>query len=137
MSATLYLTTPKVRETALDWIRRAPEGSVLTFTRPDEKRRSNPQNDRFHGMVRDVAKQLTYHGMKLNETDWKAIFLDAWRRDTRLVPALDGTAMVPLRPHISILKSHEAADLITIVQAFGDQEGVKFKADQILEDSYK
>lgn len=106
--------------------------------RPDEVKRSNPQNDRFHGMCRDIAKQIpSYHGLRLTEDEWKQVFLDALRRDLKLVPSLDGTGMVALRMNSSALKTKEFADLITIVMAFGDQNGVKFKADAILEHSYE
>lgn len=135
---TIILQSPAMRAKATEAVRRAPDGYVFTIEPPSEKPRTNPQNKRFHAMIRDVARQVrVYHGVNMDETTWKDVFLDAlFRGETKLVPSLDGSGLVPLKPHFSALNVKQAIDGITIVQAFGDQNGVTFKADQILEDSY-
>jgi hypothetical protein len=114
-------------------------GSRVTVASPVEKPKSNPQTNRFHAMIRDVARQMPeYYGVHMDENSWKDVFLDAlFKGQTRLVPALDRSGMVALRPHWRALSVPEATEGITIVMAFGDQNGIKFKADEILEASYK
>jgi len=136
MARTIIIKTQADRDQATDWIRRAPEGSEVTFKRPEERKKTSPQTNRFHAMIRDVAKQVPeYYGIHMDEQSWKDVFLDAlFKGKTHMVPALDRMGMIPLRPHWRELTVAEAAEGITIVQAFGDQNGVQFKADEGLED---
>lgn len=135
MSATLVLLSQADRAKATDWIRRAPEGSTVTFTRPDEKKRTNPQNAKMHAMIRDVQQQVKPPaGQFYDEEDWKRLFIHALWKETRLVPALDESGgFVLLGKSTANLKTNEMADMILLIQAYGDQHGVKFKADAGLE----
>ncbi len=131
MAATLVLNTPADRDQARDWIRRAPDGSTVTFTRPDEKKRTTPQNAKMHAMIRDVQKQVKPpNGQIYDEEDWKRLFVNALWRETRLVPALDPNGgFVLLGKSTARMTTQEVADMILLIQAYGDQNGVKFASD--------
>ncbi len=131
MAATLVLNSPEARKEATRWITIAPDGSTVTFKRPGEGQKTNPQTNKFHVMCREVAEQVPeYYGIHMDEESWKDVFLDAlFGGETRLVPKLNRMGMLPLSPHWKALTIKEAMDAITIVTAFGDMNKVVFKAD--------
>jgi hypothetical protein len=81
-------------------------------------------------MLTDVAEQLPWHGMKLKSDDWKLVFLDALKREVRLVPNIDGTGFVNLGRSSSDLTKEEMGDLMTLIEEFGARHGVVFLDDR-------
>jgi hypothetical protein len=106
------------------WIAKAPWNTRVTFQGP---KRSVPQNSLMWSRLTEVAEQLQWHGLKLNAEDWKLIFLDALKREVRMVPNLDGNGMVSLGRSSSDLSKEEMGDLLTLIEAFGTQNGVVFQ----------
>lgn len=90
-------------------------------------KRSLPQNDRMWAMLSDVAEQVPYHGLKLTPDDFKLLFLDALKREVRMVPNLDGNGFVSLGRSSSDLSKAEMGDLMTLIEAFGARHGVQFQ----------
>lgn len=122
--ALLTLWSAADRAKAIDWIAKAPAGTRVEFK---AARRSLPQNDKLHAMLTDVATQVKHHGMNLTVTDWKRIFVDALKRELRLVPNLDGTGFVPLGRSSSDLSKAEMSDLFALIEAYGAEHGVIFR----------
>jgi hypothetical protein len=112
------------RSAPLRAIEAAPDGTRVEFK---AARRSNDQNARMWAMLTDVATQLKWHGGRLRPHDWKLIFLDALKRENRMVPNLDGTGWVNLGRSSSDLSIAEMSDLMELMAAFGAEHGVKFK----------
>lgn len=121
---TLRSSADKAR--ALQIINAAPAGSRMTVK---AAKRSTPQNDRMWAMLTEIAQQLPWHGVTLRPDDWKLIFLDALKRELRMVPNLDGSGFVNLGRSSSDLSKAEMSDLIELIFAFGSQHGVKFQDD--------
>ena len=121
---TLRNSADKARATA--WIAKAPAGTRLEFKAP---RRSLPQNDRLWAMLTDVASQLAWHGQRLSANDWKIVFLDALKRENRMVPNIDGNGFVNIGRSSSDLTKEEMSELIDLIAAFGAQHGVTFHDD--------
>jgi hypothetical protein len=107
-------------------IAQAPGGTRLEIK---AAKRTIPQNDRMWAMLTDVAQQLPWHGVKLRPDDWKLIFLDALKRELRMVPNLDGTGFVNLGRSSSDLSKQEMTDLIELIFEFGARHDVKFADD--------
>lgn len=121
---TVILNSKASREQAARWVMNAPVNTRVEFK---ETKRSIPQNDRMWAMLTDVAKQVPWHGIKLPADDWKLIFLNALKRELRLVPNLDGTGFVNLSGQSSSdLSKQEMTDMIELIMAFGAQHGVVF-----------
>jgi len=80
-------------------------------------------------MLTDVASQITWHGQRLTPDDWKLIFLDALKREVRIVPAIDGRGFVNLGRSSSDLSKSEMSDLMELITAFGANHGVRFNED--------
>lgn len=105
------------------WAAQAPLGTRVEMKAP---RRSIPQNDRMWAMLTDVATQAPWHGLKLSPDDWKLVFLDALKREVRMVPNLDGNGFVSLGRSSSDLSKAEMGDLMALIEMFGAKHGVKF-----------
>ena len=103
-------------------------GQVPVGTRIEFKatRRSIPQNSLMWDMLTDVSKQLKWHGQKLRAVDWKLIFIDALKRERRLVPSIEGDGFVNLSTSSSDLSKGEMSELIDLIAAFGANHGVQF-----------
>ena len=125
--ALLILSNPAVRQRAAAWVAKAPAMTRLEFKAP---KRTLPQNARMWAMLSDVAAQVKWHGLRLSAEDWKLMFLDALKREVRMVPNLDGNGFVNLGRSSSDLSVAEMGDLMELIAAFGANHGVVFHADE-------
>ena len=122
--ALLVLHNDAMRAKAIDWIRRAPRETRVTFQGP---KRSLPQNDRMWAMLTDLSQQLLWHGQRLSTEDWKQVMLASLKQEMRIVPNIHGDGFVQLGRSSSDLSKDEMADLMTIIEAFAARYGVKMK----------
>lgn len=111
------------RARAIQILSAAPRGSYMQIK---NDKRSLDQNSKMWAALTDVATQVKWHGQRLRPDDWKLIFLDALKRETELVPNLDGTGFVNIGRSSSDLTKAEMADLITLIEEFGARHDVKF-----------
>jgi hypothetical protein len=88
--------------------------------------RSSEQNALLWAMLDDIAKQVTWHGQKLTADEWKDMATAALKRQ-KVVPGIDG-GFVVLGSRTSRMTVAEMTELIDFLDAFGAQQGVKFKA---------
>ena len=89
--------------------------------------RSTEQNSKMWAMLSEIASQVDWYGQKLSAEDWKHV-LSASLKKQRAVQGLDG-GFVVLGLSTSKMTKGEMADLITLMEAFGAQRGVKFSDD--------
>ena len=121
--ALLVLYSDAMREKAIDWIRRAPKETRVTFQGP---KRTLPQNDRFWSPLTELSQQLVWHGQKLSPEDWKVVMMAGLNQDMRIVPNISGNGFVPLGRSSSRLSVAEMKELMDLIEAFGAQHGVAF-----------
>jgi hypothetical protein len=121
--AVVVITSRAMRERAAGWVEKAPAGTRIEFKAP---RRTLPQNDRMWAMLTDIAKQVKWHGLRLSADDWKLIFLEALKREMRMVPNLDGDGFVNLGRSSSDLSKGEMGDLMELIEMFGAKHEVRF-----------
>jgi hypothetical protein len=121
--ALVIIRSESDRRKVASWAAKAPPQTRIEFKAP---KRTLPQNARFWAMLTDVAQQLPWHGIKLSPDDWKLIFLDALKREVRMVPNIDGNGFVNLGRSSSDLSKAEMGDLMTLIEAFGAKHGVQF-----------
>ena len=124
--ALVVLTDGAERSKAINWINKAPTGTRVQFL---AAQRSVDQNSKLWAMLSEVAAQCPWHGVKLTTEDWKFIFLDALKRELRVVPNLDGNGFVNLGRSSSDLSKAEMSDLIELIMMFGAEHNIKFKDD--------
>lgn len=99
----------------------------------DPKTRSQEQNKRMWAMLRDVSLQVVWHGQKLHDTEWKDVFTAALKRQ-KVVPGLDG-GFVVLGTSTRTMTVAEMGDLMTLMEAFGSEQNVRFSAPAYLENA--
>jgi len=63
--------------------------------------KTREQEEKYHAMINDIAKQAQHLGAKWSSEDWKRLLVDQFMRDTRdsggkVIPNLDGTGIVQL-----------------------------------------
>jgi len=121
--ALLILNGPADKAKASHWIAKAPYGTRVEFKRA---KRTTDQNAKMWAMLTEVAEQVLWHGIRLHADDWKLLFLDAMKREVRMVPNIDGNGFVSLGRSSSDLSKDEMGDLIEIIYAFGANRGVVF-----------
>ena len=124
----IQLWSKESRDKAHKMIDAAPVGSRVEIK---AQRRSTDQNSKLWACLTDVATQLPWHGVKLRPEDWKFIFLDALKREVRIVPNIDGTGFVNLGRSSSDLSKGEMADLLELILAFGANHGVVFAEEEV------
>lgn len=112
------------RQRIAAWAANAPYSTRVEFKAP---KRTTDQNAKMWAMLTEIATQVPYPGLKLTPDDWKLIFLDALKREVRMVPNLDGNGFVSLCRSSSDLSKSEMSDLIELMFAFGAKHGVKFR----------
>src|ERR1700728_3957336 len=122
--AQITLSGKADRERAVKWIAQAKPGTRVIFK---DAKRSAAQNDRLWAMLTEVATQVEWHGQRLTPDDWKLIFLDALKRELRMVPNIDGRGFVNLGRSSSNLSKAEMSDLLELIAMFGANHNVTFR----------
>lgn len=104
--------------------------SILSRRDAHEVRDAN-HNARFHSMVRDIAKQVTWAGESLGEEDWKRLLLAA-KFGQKVVPnPITGIGFVVMNERRSrSLTNAEMEEMIGEIEAFGADQGVDWSDDE-------
>ena len=113
------------RNRALDAVKNAPDGFVVTVREPT---RNLEQNAALHALLQEIAESRQWAGQPLDVEDWKRLLTAAWMRATgrgiRLVPALDGQGFDALYQRTSTLTKAEMSELIDYIQAWKASDDV-------------
>lgn len=102
-------------------------GHRLTLEVRPEKR-SDAQNRRLWAMLADISAQVDWYGQKLTSEEWKDV-LSASLKRTKVVPGLDG-GFVVCGQSTSRMTRAEMCELQELMEAFGAQQSVKFRAPE-------
>lgn len=97
-----------------------------------EKTRSTEQNARMWALLTDVSRQVDWYGQKLTAEEWKDVFSASLKKQ-KAVPGLDG-GFVILGQRTSKMSIREMGDLMTLIEAFGAERGVRFSAPEWMEE---
>lgn len=88
--------------------------------------RSSEQNKRLHAMLRDISKQVQWAGLWWDEEDWKKLVLGAkYGQVVGPNPFTHGLLLMNKRRSSKLLLP-EMTDLISELQAFGDENNVQW-----------
>ena len=111
----LILANDKVREKAVTWVQRLPQGTRVEFSEP---RRTADQNAKLWALLGDVSRHHEHGGRRYDPEDWKCLFMLALGKELRFAPSLDGKGFVPLSTRSSKLSKAEMAELIEYILCF-------------------
>ena len=118
----------------------APEGYVVTISEPAKKRE---QEEKYHAMIGEIAKQCTFMGRKFDSESWKRLLVDAYVRVARenataegkpdpfkgqggVIPNLDGTGFVQLGIQTRGFTIKQASEFIEYMLDYGQNNLVVF-----------
>ena len=134
--ATFILAHDMARANAARAVQAAPDGYMVQISEPTKKRE---QEEKYHAMIGDIAKQCEFMGGKLDADDWKRLLVDMFAKvmrdlgtplhhDGRVIPSLDYERVVQLGIQTRDFWVREAADFIEYLYAFGAEKDVRFSA---------
>lgn len=127
MKRVFRLAHDQARGLALESVKTAPEGYIVTIQEPT---RTLDQNAALHAAISDIAKQLKWQGELMTSEDWKRLLTAAWSRaenqPVKMVPALDGNGFDVLYRRTSSMTKAELSSLIDYLHAWGTDQGVKW-----------
>lgn len=126
MSRWTFSVTKAKRALIRQWVERAPEGYVVEIREP---KRSNEANALMWVLLTEISRQVKWHGLVLDPTDWKDLLSASLKREVRTVPNVDGNGFVALGMRTSTMTKGEMAEFIELIQAFGAREGVNFERE--------
>lgn len=112
------------RANCIDFASRCPDGWSATFAPP---KRTDGQNERFHAMCGDIAKQCMWMNKRRTPAQWKVLLVSghavATKEEAEMVPGLEGE-YVNLRESTATMSVRRGASLIEYTRAYGDMNGV-------------
>jgi len=77
-------------------------------------------------MLGEISDQVNWHGNKLTTENWKDVLTASLKRQT-VVPGIDG-GFVVCGTSTSKMSTKDMNELIDLMDAFGTQQGVKFRS---------
>ena len=122
MSQTVILRSSHQRALAKRLIDAAPNGAVVTVK---DATRNLDQNSRMWASLSDVSRAKPEGRMWPPET-WKAAFMHSLGHQVIFADGLDGSGPFPVGFRTSRLSVKRMADLITVIQEYGDRHGVQW-----------
>ena len=122
MSQTVILRSSHQRALAKRLIDAAPDGAVVTVK---DATRNLDQNSRMWASLSDVSRAKPEGRMWPPET-WKAAFMHSLGHEVIFADGLDGSGPFPVGFRTSRLSVKRMADLITVIQEYGDRHGVQW-----------
>lgn len=125
MRRTYKLVSDSVKAHCIEQIRAAPFGKVVVI---QDAVRSLEQNARMWAMLTDISRQVDWYGNKLTPDEWKDVFSASLKKQ-KVVPGIDG-GFVVCGQRTSKMTVAEHSDLMTLMEAFGAERGVKFSAPE-------
>jgi hypothetical protein len=117
--------------TVWPWIKAMTMAGHRLIVEAKPETRSLAQNARLWAMLTDVSQQVDWYGRKLSPEDWKHVFTAALDKQD-VVPGING-GFVVLGKSTSKMSRREMAELQELIEAFGVDKGVKFKASEFFD----
>ena len=134
-------THPNARRMAHSQCDLAPGGARVTFDYEPPK--SRIQEEKYHAMIGDIAKQCDFLGEKWPTEEWKRLLIDAFvramrelakeenkpdpfREHGRVVPSLDGHGIVQLGIQSRKFSKQMATNFIEYLYAWGNDHNVNW-----------
>lgn len=123
------LISDEIRHRALDAVRQAPDGHIVTVL---PQFISRGQQAKFHAMCGDIASSgLEWGGRPRTPIEWKVLLVSAHatatRQDVEVVRGIEGE-MINIRESLATMDRRRAASLIEYTTAFAVSNGVRLRA---------
>lgn len=137
MRKTFYKVDDIAEQRCMQYIKNSPAGSKVVIDDNPKVDKSRIQEEKYHAMIADIARQTTYAGNKWIALDMKRILIDEFaeemrnldaplHHDSRIIPSENGKRIIQLEIHSSNFYVKEAADFIEFLYAWGSQRDVRW-----------
>jgi len=106
-------------------------GRNLTLEVKDASK-SRDQEEKYHAIINDIAKQAQHMGAKWSTEDWKRLLVDKFMRenchsDSTVIPNLDSTGIVQLGFQTRKFTKEQASEFVEFLLAWCASNGVETK----------
>jgi hypothetical protein len=94
--------------------------------------KSREQEEKYHAMIGEIAKQAEHLGAKWDAESWKRLLVDQFMRDlkmdgNRILPNLDGTGIVQLGSQTRRFSKEQASEFVEWLLAWGAEHGITYE----------
>jgi hypothetical protein len=94
--------------------------------------KSREQEEKYHVMIGEIAKQAEHLGAKWDAESWKRLLVDQFMRDSkmdgnRILPNLDGTGIVQLGSQTRRFSKEQASEFVEWLLAWGAEHGITYE----------
>jgi CTP synthase (UTP-ammonia lyase) len=91
--------------------------------------KTREQEEKYHAMIGDIAKQAQHMGAKWSAEDWKRLLVDQFARDSfmygaPIVPNLDGTGIVQLGVQTRKFTKEQASEFVEWLYSWAANNGI-------------
>ena len=109
-------------------------GRNLTLEVKD-KQRSNEQNEKYHAIIGDIAKQAQHMGAKWSAEDWKRLLVQEFCKEKglsagRVIPNLSGDGICQLGQQTRKFTKEQASEFVEFLQAWCANNGIELNDTQ-------
>lgn len=139
---TFILAHSTARNRAMHAISHAPEGYMVTIQEPVKRR---VQEEKYHAMLGDIARQVVYLGRRRSLVCWKRLLVEAFVQILReeakakgepdpfpageILPSIDGLRIVQVEVLTRNFTVKQASLFIEYLYAFGSESGVAWSVE--------
>jgi hypothetical protein len=94
--------------------------------------KSREQEEKYHAMIGEIAKQAEHLGAKWDAESWKRLLVDQFLRENgkggnRVLPNLDGTGIVQLGFQTRRFSKEQASEFVEWLLAWGAEHGITYE----------
>jgi hypothetical protein len=94
--------------------------------------KSRDQEEKYHAMINEIAKQAQHLGAKWDSESWKRLLVDQFCKDNGLktgavIPNLAGDGIVQLGMQTRNFTKEQASEFVEWLHAWGAEHGVTFE----------
>jgi hypothetical protein len=96
--------------------------------------KSREQEEKYHAIINDIAKQAQHMGAKWSAEDWKRLLVDQFMRDYgdsggRVIPNLDSTGIVQLGFQTRKFTKEQASEFVEWLLQWCAEHEIELKGE--------
>jgi hypothetical protein len=96
--------------------------------------KSRVQEEKYHAMIGEIAKQTQHLGSKWDAESWKRLLVDQFCRDNGIktgavIPNLSGDGIVQLGHQTRKFTKEQASEFVEWLHAWGAEHGVTYEVN--------
>ena len=97
--------------------------------------KSRVQEEKYHAMIGEIAKQTQHLGSKWDAESWKRLLVDQFCRDNGIktgavIPNLSGDGIVQLGHQTRKFTKEQASEFVEWLHAWGAEHGVTYEVNE-------